>query len=123
MSISRRAVLKTLVGAGVSAVAGAGSYGYLYERHAIGVTRADVPVIGLPPALIGFRIGFLTDVHRSRWVSHDDVTRAVALLMNERPDLAVLGGDYVTWGDRRYVQSSAEALAPLSAPHGVFGIL
>jgi uncharacterized protein len=123
MAISRRAVLKTLLGTGLGAVAGAGSYGYLYERHAIDVTRVDVPVVGLPPALIGFRIGFLTDVHRSRWVSHDDVSRAVALLMNERPDLAVLGGDYVTWGDRQYVRASAEALGPLSAPHGVYGIL
>jgi predicted MPP superfamily phosphohydrolase len=123
MTIGRRAVLKTLVGTGVCAVAGAGSYGYLYERHAVGVTRADVPVAGLPPALAGFRIGFLTDVHRSRWVSHDDVTRAVALLMNEQPDLVVLGGDYVTWGDRQYVRPSADALGPLWAPHGVYGIL
>jgi predicted MPP superfamily phosphohydrolase len=123
MAIGRRAVLKTLVGAGVTAVTGAASYGYVYERHAIEVTRADVPVVGLPPSLAGFRIGFLTDVHRSHWVSHDDVVRAVALLMNERPDLAVLGGDYVTWGDRRYVRPSAEALGPLSAPHGVYGIL
>ena len=45
------------------------------------------------------------------------------LLMREQPDLIVLGGDYVTWGDRQYVGPSAEALAPLSAPHGVFGIL
>ena len=43
--------------------------------------------------------------------------------MDARPDLIVLGGDYVTWGDRRYVGPSAEALAPLSAPHGVFAIL
>jgi hypothetical protein len=29
----------------------------------------------------------------------------------------------VTWGDRGYVEPAAEALAPLDAPHGVFGIL
>src|SRR6185503_13939989 len=52
-----------------------------------------------------------------------DVARAVTALMNERPDLIVLGGDYVTYGDRQYVGPSAEALAPLTAPYGVFGIL
>jgi len=43
--------------------------------------------------------------------------------MAERPDLIVLGGDYVTWGDRAFVEPSADALAPLTAPYGVFGIL
>jgi predicted MPP superfamily phosphohydrolase len=43
--------------------------------------------------------------------------------MNERPDLIVLGGDYVTWGDRRFVGPCADALAPLAAPHGIFAIL
>ena len=60
-------------------------------------------VVGLPPALAGLRIGLLTDVHRSRWVSDDDVAAGAALLMAEHPDLIVLGGDYVTWGDRDYV--------------------
>ena len=116
MAITRRAVLKTFAATAASAVTGVGAYGYLYERHQLSVTRADVPVAGLPPALAGLRIGFLTDIHRSLWVSHDDVSQAVARLMDERPDLIVLGGDYVTWGDRQYVQPSAEALAPLSAP-------
>jgi predicted MPP superfamily phosphohydrolase len=123
MAISRRAVLKGLAGTGIVAVGGTGAYGFIYERHEIDITRATVPVIGLPPGLAGLRIGLITDVHRSRWVSHDDVVRAVSLLMNERPELIVLGGDYVTWGDRQYVRPSAEALDPLSAPHGVFGIL
>src|SRR5262249_51471887 len=52
-----------------------------------------------------------------------DVAGAVTALMNERPDLIVLGGDYVTWGDRRFVGPAAEALTGLSAPQGVFGIL
>jgi predicted MPP superfamily phosphohydrolase len=77
----------------------------------------------LPPELVGLRIGLITDVHRSRWVSADDVSHAVESLMAQRPDLVILGGDYVTWGNRTYVGPSAEALRPLTAPHGVFGII
>jgi len=123
MTVSRRAVLRALVATGAGAIAGTGAYGYLYGRHELELTSATVPVVGLPPALAGLRIGLLTDVHRSRWVSHDDVVQAATLLMNQRPDLIVLGGDYVTYGDRDYVGPSAEALSSLSAPNGVFAIL
>ena len=122
MAVTRRAVLKAFGAAGVGALTGACAYGFLY-RHELEVTRADVPVIGLPASLSGLRLGLLTDVHRSRWVSHDHVVRAVRALMAERPDLIVLGGDYVTWGDRQYVRPSADALAQLAATYGVFGIL
>ena len=121
--MTRRTALKTLAAAGVGTLAGTGAYGYAIGRHELSVTRASIGVDRLPPALAGFRVGLLTDIHRSRWVSHEDVARAVALLMAERPDLIVLGGDYVTWGDRSFVEPSADALAPLTAPHGVFGIL
>jgi predicted MPP superfamily phosphohydrolase len=123
MIVSRRTALKTLVTTGVGTLTGFASYGFLYGRHELEVTRTAIPVDGLPPALAGLRIGLLTDVHRSRWVSHEDVARAVTLLMHERPDVIVLGGDYVTWGNRQFVEPAADALAPLSAPQGVFGIL
>ena len=123
MAVSRRAILKTLVATGVGAVSGTGAYGFLYGRHEFSITRATLPVSRLPPALAGLRIGLITDVHRSFFVSHEDIAHAVASLMNEHPDLVVLGGDYVTYGDRRYVGPAAEALAPLAAPHGVYGIL
>ncbi|MBZ5557189.1 MAG: metallophosphoesterase [Acidobacteriia bacterium] len=123
MAITRRAVLKSLLAAGVGGIGGGGAYGYLYGRHALEVTRATVPVAGLPRALGGLTVGLLTDVHRSRWVSHDDVAHAVTALMSQRPDLIVLGGDYVSWQDKDFIEPSAEALAPLSAPNGVFAIL
>src|SRR5438477_5562021 len=123
MVISRRAVLKTLVGTGVAAISGAGAYGFFDERHALGLTETFLPVAGLPPELTGLKVGLLTDVHRSQWVSAADVDRGVRMMMAAKPDLIVLGGDYVTWGERAYVAPSAEALAPLSAPHGVFAIL
>ena len=121
--ITRRAVLKGLVAAGVGATTGASAYGFLYARHQLGVTREAMGVPGLPTALDGLRIGLMTDIHRSRWVSHEDVSDAVTMLMAERTDLIILGGDYVTLLDRRYVGPAADALAPLSAPNGVFAIL
>jgi len=121
--VNRRAFLQTLIAGGVGASAGGAAYGCLYARHALQVTRETVPVAGMPPGLAGLRIGLLTDVHHSRWVPVEDVTRAVRALMAEKPDLIVLGGDYVTWGDRQFVEPSAEALSTLSAPHGVFGII
>jgi predicted MPP superfamily phosphohydrolase len=123
MTVSRRTVLKAFVAAGVGTLSGGGAYGYLYERHALRLVESGVPVNGLPPALAGLRVGLITDVHRSRWVSADDVAHSVTTLMSARPDLIVLGGDYVTWGNRRFVEPSAEVLSGLSAPYGVFGIL
>jgi predicted MPP superfamily phosphohydrolase len=123
MAISRRAAIKTVLATAVgSAVAGV-TYGTAVERHRIGMTSATLPMSGLPPALDGLRIGLITDIHHSRLVPADDVVQALELAMSARPDLIVLGGDYVTWGDRRYVGPVAEALGALSAPHGVFAVL
>ena len=85
MGATRRAVLKTLLATGVGALSGTGAYGFLYGRHELTVTRENVPVAGLPPALAGLRIGLMTDVHRSQLVSHEDVARAVGMLMSEQP--------------------------------------
>jgi predicted MPP superfamily phosphohydrolase len=120
---SRRDILKGAAAAGIGVVTGSLAHGYFYERFHIGLTRETLPVSGLPDALAGLRIGLVTDLHRSDTVSHEMVDRAVRLVMSEAPDLVILGGDYVTWGDRRFVEPAADALAPLSAPNGVFAIL
>ena len=121
--VSRRDLLKGTAAAGIGTITGALAHGYLYERHHIELTRQTLEVSGLSAALSGLRIGFLTDFHRSDTVSHEIVDHAVRMIIAEAPDLVILGGDYVTWGDRRFVAPVAEALAPLSAPHGVFAVL
>jgi predicted MPP superfamily phosphohydrolase len=119
----RRVLLKGLLGVGLGTAMGGGAHGYLYDRHHLEVTRRAFPVSGLPEPLRGLRLGVITDVHRSQTVSHEMVTSAVDLLMAERPDLILLGGDYVSWRDQRYVHPAAESLARLSAPYGVLAIL
>lgn len=123
MALTRRAAIKGVLATAVGAVTGAGVYGSAYERHHLGVTRAELPVSGLPPALDGVRVGFITDIHHSALVPAEDVSNAVQMVNAERPDLVVLGGDYVTFGDRAFVGPVAELLAPLRAPNGVFAIL
>lgn len=128
--VSRRVLLKGAIGTSVGLVVGSAGYGYFYERHRVHVTRASLPVSGLPEALNGLRVALVTDTHFSRSVPAEDIEAAVRLTLQERPDLIILGGDYVTWGgdsdtkgDRGYVGGAADLLAPLTAPHGVFAIL
>lgn len=122
-TIGRRAVLAGFATCGVGALAGVAAFSVRNERHQLTVTRETLEILDLPGSLVGLKIGLLTDIHRSRWVSHEDVAHAVSTLMNERPDMIVLGGDYVTESDRDYIQPAADALEPLTAPHGVFAIL
>lgn len=123
MLVARRSALKTLMAGGVGTVIGGAAYGLAYARHNIEVVRKTIPVSGLHPALDGLRIGLITDLHHSEMVPAEDVVRAVSLLMLERPDIIVLGGDYVTWGDRSYVVPCSEALAGLAAPFGVYAVI
>lgn len=124
MGISRRGALRALVASGVGLGTGAIAYGMAYERHRVERLEVDVKVTGLPPEFEGLRVGLITDIHHSDTVPADDVARAVSLLTAARPDLVVLGGDYVTFGDRRFVGPVAELLSPLAgAPLGSFAVL
>jgi predicted MPP superfamily phosphohydrolase len=108
---------------GVGTIVGGAAYGLAYSRHDIQVVRASVPVAGLSPALDGLRIGLITDLHHSEMVPQEDIARAASLITAERPDVIVLGGDYVTWGDRSYVVPCSEALANIAAPFGVYAVI
>jgi len=123
MSISRRTAIKTVIATTVGSATAGLTYGAAFERHRIGMTSTTLPVAGLPRALDGLRISLITDIHHSRIVPAGDVVQAIELAMSARPDLIVLGGDYVTFGDRAFVGPVAELLGSLQAPHGVFAVL
>lgn len=120
---ARRRFLHALLALAAGSTTGSAAWGYWYGRHELEVARVEVPVDDLPPALAGLRIGLLTDLHRSETVAREDIERAVDFVLAERPDLIVLGGDYVTWADDRYLDSAATSVARLTAPAGVYAIL
>jgi uncharacterized protein len=121
--LSRRAALKTLTAVAVGTATGAAAQGFAYERHRLQLVEADLSLSGLPSAFDGVRVGFITDLHHSPFVGLDEIQRAADLIANARPDLILLGGDYVTDRDRRYADPCAEVLAHLEAPLGVFAVL
>lgn len=121
--VTRRDLLRALGAVGLGTMTGAVAHGFLYARHRIHLTREDLAVSGWPESLSGFKIGFISDLHRSGTVSHEMIATAVSVVMGEAPDLIILGGDYVTNRDRRFVQPAADALAGLSANAGVYAVL
>jgi hypothetical protein len=112
--MTRRDALRALLATGVGVVSGPVAYGAAYERHRFVRVEQEVAVSGLPAAVDGLRVGLITDIHHSASVPARDVMRAVSLLQNGNPDLIVLGGDYVTYGNRGFVEPAAELLAPLA---------
>jgi predicted MPP superfamily phosphohydrolase len=120
--VKRRQFLRAVAAAGAGVAVGGASWG-LHERNTLGVTQAPLPVDGLPDAFKGFKIALLTDLHRSALVSADLIDGAVSAALAAKPDLVVLGGDYVTNFDARFAGPAAEVLGRLSAPAGVIAVL
>lgn len=120
--MKRRQFLRVISAAGAGAAVGGASWG-LHERNTLGVTRLTVPVDGLPDSFKGFKIALLTDLHRSALVSAELIDRAVTDALEAKPDLVVLGGDYVTNFDARFAGPVAEVLGRLTAPAGVVAVL
>jgi predicted MPP superfamily phosphohydrolase len=86
--------------------------------------RVDLP---LPPdksGLAGMRIGFITDTHVGPFISPGDLHRATQLLLDEEPDLILMGGDYVSESPR-YAPDTAAVLADLisATPLGGYGVI
>src|SRR5687768_8550676 len=100
--MTRRTAMQTLAAGTAGLVTGGLIQGHVNERHRVGVTHVSLAVSGLPDAFLGLRVALLTDFHLSPLVEADDIAKAVALTLDQKPDLIILGGDYVTWGHEHF---------------------
>ena len=109
-----------LAGAGIAAGA-LGAYATLVEPRWLETTRTKVHRPGLHPALEGFRIALLTDLHAGGVTPLSTVRRAVRMAMRERPDLVALTGDFAA-DDSPGFGHVLRALQGLAAPYGVWAV-
>jgi len=123
MPLSRRNFLRiaSLSAAG-SLVALAGGLSVADESQDPVVERVLIPIRGLHPALEGFSIVQMTDIHLLPYTRPDLVQRSVAMANELKPDLTVLTGDYV-WRMRSGAAVLVPLLAGLNARVGVYSVM
>lgn len=88
----------------------------------ITVETVQVPLCHLHPALEGFKIVQLSDLHFLPYTPLSLIQRAIACAHQLQPDLIVLTGDYVTH-EAETIFGMTDELASLNARYGVFAIL
>lgn len=92
-SLSRRAVLKTLMFGG----AGLALYGGEVERHWIDIVHRDIFIAGLPDQFDGMTIAQLSDIHLDEYTEPFLLREAVEDINRLKPDMVLLTGDYVSY--------------------------
>lgn len=94
----------------------------LLEPYWIEIKKVDIMSSDIPPSFDSTKIVFLTDIHHGPFFSKDRLKKLVLLVNNLKPDIVLLGGDYVH-REPKYIESCFEELKNLKAPYGKYGVL
>ncbi|HEX7091263.1 MAG TPA: metallophosphoesterase [Longimicrobiales bacterium] len=110
----------TLAATGLfAALAIAGTYGALVPLE---VRTVEVALPDLPPALDGYRIALLSDLHVGLFTRESRLRAIVERVNHAAPDMVVIAGDLVD-DEPRYVGKLARGLRGFEAPDGAYAVL
>lgn len=93
--------------------------GFIDARRQPRVVDVDVPLPGLPPALHGFTIAQISDVHIGPTIKRDFMAGIVAIVNSLHVDLVAVTGDLVD-GSVEQLAVHVEPLSHLRARHGTY---
>jgi uncharacterized protein len=94
----------------------------LIEPYLIETKEITIESDQIPAEFDGKRIVFLTDIHYDSFFSENRLNNLVNQTNELKPDIILLGGDYVT-NDPSSVEAVFSSLSNLNAPLGVYGVL
>lgn len=103
---------------GALASAGLLVYGCLFAANRLAVERRTLRLRGWPESLRGYKIAVLADLHVRDEYSVALGKRAVAMALDEGPDIVVLPGDIVAYWKLEMPWLLEEVLAPLLLMRG-----
>lgn len=93
--------------------------GFLNARRTAAVVRVDVPIKGLPPALQGFTLAQISDIHVGPTIKHEYLRRIVDKVNALDADVVAITGDLVD-GKVSELAAHTAPLADLKSRHGTF---
>jgi predicted MPP superfamily phosphohydrolase len=93
--------------------------GFVNARRVARVVRIEVPIPGLPPALDGYSIAQISDIHVGPTIKRPYLNAIVTKVNALKPDAIAVTGDLVDGSVQRLAMHT-EPLARLSAPDGAF---
>lgn len=93
--------------------------GFWNARRTAAVVRVDVPIANLPPALQGFTVAQITDVHVGPTIKHGYLQAIVARVNGLQPDMVAITGDLVD-GKVSELAPHVAPLAQLQSRHGSY---
>ena len=93
--------------------------GFVNARRRARVRAVDIPIVDLPPALHGFTIAQITDLHVGATIKRAYVDAVVDAVNALEADLIAVTGDLVD-GSVHELASHTAPLARLSARHGAY---
>lgn|SRR5690625_1291910 len=93
--------------------------GFVNARRQPAIVNVDIPIRDLPPALDGFRIVQVTDLHVGPTIKHGFVHRVVTACNRLDADMIALTGDLVDGSVQRLARHT-RALSMLRARHGTY---
>ncbi|HZT01974.1 MAG TPA: metallophosphoesterase [Steroidobacteraceae bacterium] len=93
--------------------------GFIDARRRPRVVNVNVPLAGLPPALQGFTIAQISDVHVGPTIKRDFLRGIVEIVNSLDVDLIAITGDLVD-GTVEQLATQVEPLSHLRARHGAY---
>ena len=105
-----------------------GIYGFFIEPNRLVLRQETIQIDNWPKELTGLRIGLIGDIHTGGpFINEQKLRKIVDLTNQQKPDLIVLLGDYMSpnsWHSHRVEpEITAAVLKDLRAPLGVYSIL
>ena len=108
----RRAIWHTMNSIGLT-----GIHALPLNRRWVEIHRRTMPLQGLDPALSGFKLVQISDLHFSPVVWQRYLVQYLAWVNDLKPDMVVVTGDLIT-GGYRYAHRIATILSHVRATHG-----